>query len=55
MYSLYLYFLDGLSLRNTSNASEPFKIKKEVMFLYGIGFKDLDVLHKAKTKKVQIQ
>ena len=27
MYSLYLYFL-GLSLRNTSNALEPFKDQK---------------------------
>lgn len=40
MYSLYLYFL-SLSLRNTSNALEPFKDQKEVMLLYGIGFREL--------------
>ncbi|HET7642962.1 MAG TPA: hypothetical protein VFK40_05600 [Nitrososphaeraceae archaeon] len=40
MYSLYLYFL-GLSLRKTSNSLDPFRDKKEVMFLSGIGFKDL--------------
>ena len=40
MYSLYLYFL-GLSLRNTSKALIIFKDEKEVMFLYGIGFRDL--------------
>ena len=41
MYSLYLYFL-GLSLRNTSKALIIFKDdKEEVMFLYGIGYKDL--------------
>ena len=40
MYSLYLYFL-GLSLRNTSNALEPLRIKKEAMFLSGIGYRDL--------------
>ena len=28
MYSLYLYFLIGLSLRNTSRALEPFKDEK---------------------------
>jgi hypothetical protein len=43
MYSLYLYFL-GLSLRNTSKALEPFKDQKEVISLYGIGFKDLVLL-----------
>jgi hypothetical protein len=51
MYSLYLYFLDGLSLRNTSNALEPFKDQKEVMFLYGIGYKDLDVLRRLRPRK----
>ena len=41
MYSLYLYFL-GLSLRNTSKALIFSRmINEEVMFLYGIGFRDL--------------
>jgi hypothetical protein len=47
MYSLYLYFL-GLSLRNTSNALEPFKDQKEVMFLSGIGY--IDLVHAIFTK-----
>ena len=51
MYSLYLYFL-GLSLRNTSKALVIFKTKKEVMFLYGIGFKDLLVLSDLQKKRV---
>ena len=44
MYSLYIYFL-GLSLRNTSKALVIFRetrIREEVMFLSGNGFKDLD-------------
>jgi hypothetical protein len=40
MYSLYLYLL-GLSLRNTSNALEPFKNQKRSQFLYRIGYKGL--------------
>ena len=32
MYSLYLYFL-GLSLRNTSNAVEPFKDQKSCCYM----------------------
>jgi hypothetical protein len=37
-----LYFL-GLSLRNISNILEH-KAQKEVMLLYGIGYKDLVLL-----------
>jgi hypothetical protein len=40
MYSLYLYFL-GLSLRNTSNALEPFKDQQRSHVSYGIGYKGL--------------
>jgi hypothetical protein len=40
MYSLYLYFLIGLSLRNTSKALS-FKDKYELRICIGIGFKDL--------------
>ena len=34
MYSLYLYFLIGLSLKNASRAFEPFKMKIEIPNLY---------------------
>ena len=40
MYSLYLYFL-GLSLRNTSNALEPFKDQQRSHVVYGTGYKGL--------------
>ena len=47
----YLYFL-GLSLRNTSKALIIFKDdKREVMFLYGIGYKDLDPVKSIKEKE----
>ena len=42
MYSLYLYFLNGLSLRNTTRALEPFKNEIGPMCLSGIGYNDLD-------------
>ena len=52
MYSLYLYFL-GLSLRNTSKALVIFKDnKKEVMFLFGTGFKGLQNIQYYKRKRV---
>ena len=53
MYSLYLYFL-GLSLRNTSKALIIFKDdKREVMFLYGIGFRDLQIIQFTNVKEYQ--
>ena len=51
MYSLYLYFLVPLSLRNTSKALVIFRDKKGVMFLYGIGFRDLVLLKSTKGKE----
>jgi hypothetical protein len=49
MYFLYLYFL-GLSLRNTSKALTIFKIRKEAMYPYEIGFKGL-VLYRSTNVK----
>jgi hypothetical protein len=37
---VYLYFLDNLNLRNTSKSLEFLRINKEVVFLYGIGYKE---------------
>ena len=52
MYSLYLYFL-GLSLRNTSKALVIFRDEnKEVMCLYGTGFRDLASYQIYKRKRV---
>ena len=50
MYSLYLYFL-GLSLRNTSKALKISRMIKEVMCLYGIGFRNLVLLKSIKEKE----
>jgi hypothetical protein len=41
MYSLYLYFLVGLSLRNTSKALDIFDGEKRSILLFVIGFKNL--------------
>ena len=50
LHSLYIYFL-GLSLRNTSKALVIFRDEKEVMFLFGIGYKDLDPVRSIKEKE----
>ena len=51
MYSLYLYFL-GLSLRNTSKALVIFRDeRREVTYLFGTGFKDLDPVKYIKGKE----
>jgi hypothetical protein len=52
MYSLYLYFL-GLSLRNTSKALNIFDVRKEVILLYGTGFRGLVLAKSTKGKEYQ--
>ena len=39
-YGLYLYFL-GLSYRNTAKALLSFRFKKEVILLYGNGYREI--------------
>ena len=51
IYSLYLYFI-GLSLRNTSKALDIFDDeKRSYVYLFGIGFKDLDLAKYIKGKE----
>ena len=50
LYSLYLYFL-GLSLRNTSKALVILEMRREVTFLFGTGFRDLDPVRFIKEEK----